>query len=282
MSSRSRPRHSKPGGPRKLDSTTTIRAGRLGGKLPLILGLACLIAAGWWCWVKFWNNSNRTSGNLPPIVQNGATQGLSSAALPAVQRHAERDDAFKTLVNRGNALLEEGKPEQALQLLSEALQMNPADEDVHYDLGLTFARLGKLENARQHYEEALRLYPQYVEAHNNLGNLLMRQGRSAEAIEHFETAIKIMPDYASAHNNLGTALQRSGLTNEALLHFEQAAKINPDYWEAHFNVATSCLAAGKLSEAGGELKTVLRLKPDFQPAKEILAEVQSRAGADAR
>jgi Flp pilus assembly protein TadD len=239
-------------------------------------GLALVV----WCGAKFWNDSSKVP--VTPVAF-APTANRESPGNPQSSRDAKRsfqiDPAFSARVNHGTELLAEGKPAEAVQVLTEARQMNPEDEDVRYDLGLALTRLGKFEEAIQQYNEALRIMPNYVEAHNNLGNLLMRTGKIDEAIPHFETALAILPDYASAHNNLGTALQRLGRTNDAFFHFKQAVKIKPEYWEAHFNVATSSLSAGLLSDARSELETVLRLQPDFKPAQDALAEVQSRQRA---
>ena len=276
MSSKSCQRQSKPQVGRNQFISRATEKGLRRPRLILGLVMGLLVVAAVWLGVKFWNASDhgggigKTSGPADP-------QGRSAVGRSARgERRAENNAAFSTKVNRGNELLSEDKPEEALQVLNEAAKMNPADEDVHYDLGLALTRLGKIDEAIQEYEEALRLYPDYVEAHNNLGNLLMRKQRSEEAIRQFETAVKIMPDYASAHNNLGTALQKIGRTNEALTHFARAVKINPEYWQAHFNLANSYFAAGRLSETRSELETVLRLQPDFGPAKAALAELDAR------
>jgi tetratricopeptide (TPR) repeat protein len=243
-------------------------------KLTLALGFGCF-AVGAWVAVKSLSRAGDQLASSPNVASLPAS--IVPADTPTDKKLlARQDEAFNALVNRGTALLSEGKPHQAFEVLSNALQMKPADEDVHYDLGLVLTRLEKFQEAAHQYEEALRIYPKYVEAHNNLGNLLLRLGRSDEAIQHLETAVKIMPDYASAHNNLGTALQRAGRADEAIIHFEKAADLQPDYWQAHFNVGTSCLEAGRLSEAQNALKIVMRLNPDFQPAKEALAEVEAR------
>jgi Tfp pilus assembly protein PilF len=241
--------------------------------------LVAVVAVALACWfgAKWWQNSPT------PLAQQSPPAPMASpdrSATPAGTRHGSRvlnnDQAFIAKVNNGNKLLAEGKPEEALQVLNEALQMNPEDEDVHYNLGLAYTRLGKYEEAVKQYEEALRIFPDYVEAHNNLGNLFMRLGKTEPAIAQFELAVKIMPDYASAHNNLGSALGKAGRTNDALAHFQQAARINPDYWEAHFNVGTSCLRQGRLDEARTEFETVLRLRPDFSPAKAALAQITAQ------
>jgi len=185
-------------------------------------------------------------------------------------------ESFGTQVNRGNQLLKEGKPEAAVQVLTEAMQLKPNDEDVHYNLGLALTKLGRLPQAIEQYEQALRIFPNYAEAHNNLGNLLMRIGRTEEAIAHFESALKLMPDYASAHNNLGTALQRTDHPHEANTHFESAVRIDPEYWQARYNLAMSRQQAGKLDQAHRELLEVLRLRPDFEPARLALNQIEAR------
>lgn len=247
-----------------------------------LLGLS--IAAGVGCFAAWlWNHRGDAPASQPAPATSAQSNPTAAAPLARPTAQAPNvDPEFRARVNRGNKLLQDGKPSEALQLLTEAMKMNPQDEDVHYNLGLTLTRLGRIDEAVAQYEEALRIFPDYVEAHNNLGNLLMRTRRIEPAIAQFETAVKIMPDYASAHNNLGTALQQIGRTNDALLHFHRAATINPDYWEAHFNVAISCLQADLVSEARSELQTVLRLRPDFQPAKTALAEIEARQAAGTR
>jgi type IV pilus biogenesis/stability protein PilW len=277
MSSKSRQR----GGPQRKLSPSPVTAPavrRLPWKTILALGLG--LSAAVWCGAKFWTGSAKSPVDLS--FASPAAQTAQPAGLPAAhgRTRSGQDPVFNARVNRGTRLLAEGKPAEAVQVLTEAVQMNPADEDVHYDLGLALARLGKVDEAIQQYQEALRLLPDYVEAHNNLGNLLMRSGRVEQAIQHFEAALKTMPDYASAHNNLGTALQRTGRSNEAIEHFERAVKIKPDYWEAHFNVATSCLQAGRLTEARSELATVLRLNPSFRPAQQALASLEPSQAAE--
>jgi tetratricopeptide (TPR) repeat protein len=246
---------------------------RIGWKLIGLIVFGCTIAIGWLALNFAWPSSP-DGGRLAAGVSKPAGKSLTNNAA-LVRTSAPDDESFGRLVNRGNELLAQGKAAEAVETLTEAMQMKPQNEDIHYDLGLALAREGKLEEAIQQYDEALRLFPNYVEAHNNVGNLLLRAGRAEEAIGHFETALKIMPDYASAHNNLGTALQKIGQSDEALLHFQRATNLNPDYWEAHFNVGTTYLKQGRIAEARAELETVRRLQPDFQPAQSALARIEA-------
>lgn len=242
-----------------------------------ILGLILLAAiVGSWFAVTTWIHSGRASGEPLASLPAPADRPMGTPAAEPGGRGARSDPEFVSKMNQATDLLARGKPADAAQLLTEVMRLKPENEDVHYNLGLAFARLGKSEEAVQQYQEALRIFPDYAEAHNNLGNALMRLDRNDEAIQHFEQSLRIMSDYASAHNNLGTALRKVGRTNDALAHFQQAVRLNPDYWQAHFNVGTSCLQAGRLSEARDEFETVLRLQPDFKPAVSSLAAIEAQ------
>lgn len=264
--------------PRSDNTLITRRAAR-GRFIWTVVILTGVLGLAFWGWQAS-RSSRKSNWNdaqfYPATPSRPGGADSNRATVPTSASGARGDQVFITKVNRGSELLTQGKTEEALVILKEALQLNPDDEDVHYNLGLAYARLGKSEEAIGQYREALRIFPDYVEAHNNLGNLFARLGRNGEAIPHLEAAIKIMPDYASAHNNLGTALQRIGRTNEAYAAFKKAVEYKPDYWEAHLNIGGSALERGQLDEARTAFETVLRLRADFEPAKMGLAEVRAR------
>jgi len=241
--------------------------GKVSIKTVILAGIALIGII--WLVVLFHGNSTETP--LPTINKNvsnvPSTQSQSPTNSPG------KDPAFLSLINKGNDLLSQGNSAEAVKVLTEAMQMNSQDEDVHYNLAVALVQAGKPQDAVLQYEEALKIMPNYVEAHNNLGNLLLKLGRTDEGIKHFEEAIKIMPDYASAHNNLGNALQKMGQPSNALPHFLQAAKANTNYWQAHFNAGSCYMTLGRPNEARTEFETVLRLHPNFKPAEAALEQI---------
>ncbi len=241
----------------------------------LLLGLAGLVGGAWLVY-SYWVRPGEGWPSSEPWASSSTAPSGPEALARRAREGNSKDQQLTAEVNHASELLSEGKAEEAVQVLTNALRLKPDDEDVHYNLGLALTRLGRFDQAIQEYNEALRIFPEYAEAHNNLGNLLMRTGDITNAIAHLERAVKVMPDYASAHNNLGTALQKAGRADEALPHFQQAVKLKPDYWEAHFNLGTGALQQGRVSDARSEFETVLRLRPDFAPAKSYLAAIDAR------
>jgi len=225
-------------------------------------------------------------GNLagrPTILPEGAqTKRLGSLALKsasdgsnwdAVIGGRQKDGTATELASRASALLASGDAKGAVRVLEDALRFTPKDEDLHYNLGIAYARSGDITNAEHQYREALRLLPDYPEVHNNLGNLLLHAGRLGEAEEQFAEAIKLMPELSNAHNNLGTVRQRQNRMPEAIACFRKAVEYNTNYWQAHFNLAVASLTQGSKEEGIQELRTVLRLNPSYGPAQNALDKI---------
>ena len=103
----------------------------------------------------------------PTLVETPSTNS-SAASLNA--RFAQLSDADKAAYyqNRGSDFMAQGQYALATSNYLLAAQLNPTDEDVHYNLGLALAKQGDIAAAKSHYLEALRLYPDFAEAHNNL------------------------------------------------------------------------------------------------------------------
>jgi len=217
----------------------------------------------------------RQRASTPPEIPAASrTNEAPSATSAGDHRPAKENDGKLTeLINRANQFLAQSKAAEAVDVLKQALALDPEHEVVHYNLGMALAKLGQNEEAIKEYEEALRLFPDYAGAHNNLGNLLLRVKRRDEAVKHFEQAVNIKPDWAAAWNNFGNAVAQLGRGTEAHSYFEKATQLDPNYVEAHFNLGTSYALQKRLPEARHEFETVLRLQPGFGPAQQALARL---------
>ena len=214
-------------------------------------------------------NSNRSAGTAS---QPAARDSNVDAIIAGQQKAAAAVD----LARRANALLAAGDAMSAVRLLDEALRLTPEDEDLHYNLGIAYARSGDSTNAEHQYREALRLFPDYPDVRNNLGNLLLHAGRLGEAEEQFTEAIKHMPELSSAHNSLGIVRQSQHRLPDAIACFRKAVEYNTNYWQAHFNLAIASLTQGSNEEGFQELQTVLRLNPGYEPAQSALDRIRSK------
>jgi tetratricopeptide (TPR) repeat protein len=174
-------------------------------------------------------------------------------------------DAWAAHHNLGLALLQAGKPEEAIRHFERALQINPAypDADAYYNLGIALVQVGRTDEAIRQYEQTLRIAPDHAEAHNNLGIVLMQMGRTDEAISHYRQVLRITPNDAEVHYNLAMALRQAGNMGGAIEHFNQALQLNPGFVDAHYNLGVALARTGRIEEGIGHFEQALRLKPDY-------------------
>lgn len=142
-----------------------------------------------------------------------------------------------------------GKPDQAIGLLTRAIESNRKAFPYYYNLANILKSQGRLEEAIGKYRAALRLKPDYAQAYNNLGMALTAQGDEVGAKSCFEKATRIKPDYADAHYNLGLSLTKEGDLKGAIDRYQKAIRIRPDYLDAYYNMANALSAAERLEEA---------------------------------
>jgi protein O-GlcNAc transferase len=174
----------------------------------------------------------------------------------------------------GNALMPQGKLDEAIAHYERALAINPNLAMAHYNLATTRKEQGRIDDAAAHYQRALALMPNFAQAHNNLGNALKEMGRLEEAVAHCKRALALEPNFAGAHNNLGNALQELGKLDDALAHYDRALALEPDFAPAHYNRGVTLRGQSKFTEAIACFKRALAIKPDFVEAKFALCMAQ--------
>jgi protein O-mannosyl-transferase len=175
--------------------------------------------------------------------------------------------------NRGFALEQAGRRQEAIVEYQQALQIKPDTFEAQLNLGYALCQMGRWQEAIGHYQEALRIRPDNAKAHYNLGLALWRTGQLPGAIDHYEQALRIAPDFAEAHVVLGIALAQAGSNQDALVQFRESVRLRPDYTEAHFDLGLALEKLGRTREAIEQFKQALKLRPDFAPARNALARL---------
>jgi len=132
------------------------------------------------------------------------------------------------LWRQGTAKLLAGDLEEAVQLFTRSLELQPSAEAYTFR-GWAHSFEGKLDLAIEDCQKAIATDPTFGNPYNDIGCYLMEQGRNAEAVAWFEKA-KRAPRYEPRHFpylNLGRLYAARGEVAEALEEFAAALELNP-------------------------------------------------------
>ena len=130
-----------------------------------------------------------------------------------------------------------------------------------FSRGMECHRFGLFDEAVEIFSEVVRMEPGASHAHNAMGTVLSDLGRWNEALEHFTAAIRLNPSYAEALLNRGCENLDLGMYSEAMADFIQAAFHDPSMGRAHYNLGLAQLALDDLAGAQESFSSALRTGP---------------------
>jgi Ca-activated chloride channel homolog len=119
---------------------------------------------------------------------------------------SELNDARKA-----NDAFERGDYAEAVELYQRAIEQDPENARLHFNMGNALYELGRADEAKESYERFRNLTDNSVEqsfADYNTGRMLADQGQYDEALEYFREALKKNPNDADAKHNYELALRQ--------------------------------------------------------------------------
>jgi tetratricopeptide (TPR) repeat protein len=135
---------------------------------------------------------------------------------------------------------------EAIEQCQLALEIQPDDAVLLFNLGTLLAQQGDLATAQTHLEKAVTLREDWAEAYYNLGTVLLRQEHYSEAITALQRAIEHRETYPEAHFNRGNAHAMKGLDRDgrldyyeldcAITAYKTAIQQRPGYTAALYNL----------------------------------------------
>lgn len=191
-------------------------------------------------------------------------QGKPEEARELLHNTRGNNSAEQTqLVMAESQLLREaGRPNDAYILLETALTSQPDNPDLLYETALTAERIGKPEILETHLKHLLKLKPDHAHALNALGySLAERNTRLPEAQELISKALSLMPDDPFIMDSMGWVLFRQGKQQEALKTLEKAYSLKADP-EIAAHLSEVLWAMNRQDDARRVLKDAAKEFPD--------------------
>jgi tetratricopeptide (TPR) repeat protein len=118
-----------------------------------------------------------------------------------------------------------------IQQYKEATELDPKYASTWNNKGNALGNLGRYEEAIEHFDKAIELDPNNAYAWNNKGLALGNLGKHQEAIEHCDKAIELAPKYADAWYNRASYKIKINDVDNGLEDLSKAVKINKEIIE---------------------------------------------------
>ncbi len=177
--------------------------------------------------------------------------GDFAGAVDAFLAQARQKRTSYALTGAGVNLARLKRYDEALVLLREAVQLDPADPNAHYTLALVLFTHAEKEWARD---------PSSSFAANAFREVVTEGRRATE----------LKPDHALAYMFWGLALKNLGDAKGAIEPLRKALVIRPEQFDVHLGLGQALAAIGDRAAAVMSLKAAQRLKPDDpRPAQEL-------------
>lgn len=207
----------------------------------------------------------------------------SEAAKP------KAEDLYQQAVTADRA----DNPDQAVDLLKQALAAKPKLKEAHYllariysDRGMydesighlkaamqlkhpeaqrllarVYHRAGKLDEAESLYDELLKKNPNDGDLRYRLGKVMLDKGDLNSAGSTFRQVLQLEPNNAAAHNGLANLYYRQRMMAEAMSEYQKSLQLDPNLADAHIDLGNVYFETGKYKEAASYFKRYTELEP---------------------
>ncbi|CAD8141329.1 unnamed protein product [Paramecium pentaurelia] len=133
---------------------------------------------------------------------------------------------FQECLKQANQIYIQGKYQQAKDLFSYCLKLDPININCKWRIGMCLKMSGVYEQAIQIFDQIIQDNPTYVEAICHKADTLRLQGKYEEALQYFDRTLLLDEKNFIALSYKGETLRKMQRFAESLIFFEKALVIN--------------------------------------------------------
>jgi tetratricopeptide (TPR) repeat protein len=178
-----------------------------------------------------------------------------------------------------------GARDAAAASLLRAIALDPDNDDAHRILGWrVFVNQGRTDDAIAELREAVRIRPESFENHYRLGNVLFLAGHYDDAVTAYHRATELQPGRADAFTNLGAAYFMLGDVTQATGNYEHAIGTGAGDALAYGNLAVAYYFQGRYKDALAMGLEAIKRDPNRASSQRDLGDYYAKLGrrAEAR
>jgi tetratricopeptide (TPR) repeat protein len=182
----------------------------------------------------------------------------------AVAQAAAADKGMDELrggFEKANALMNEGKLDEAEAEYRALITKNPTVPQLHHNLAIVLAKKKDVAGAEAAYLKAVEVKPDYVDGYAGLSTLYLSNNQGDKAVELLNKALATRPDDPKLQFQLGLAQFTAGQYEPAAATFTKVSAADAANAEPHYYLGTIALTSGKKAECVEHLEKYLAMKP---------------------
>ncbi|MGH7946087.1 MAG: tetratricopeptide repeat protein [Opitutaceae bacterium] len=168
--------------------------------------------------------------------------------------------------------IEQGKANEALDAVRDAISVAPDEAFLHYVHALILRHMDRFDDAVHAVKESLRLEPTDPNTFTLLASIELARNRWDESLDASELALVLNPEHVGAANLRAMALVRMGRKAEAMQAVDYALHRAPENAFSHANQGWNCLHQNDPLKAQDHFREALRLDPNLEYAREGMLE----------
>jgi len=177
----------------------------------------------------------------------------------------------------GLTYLEEEKPSEALNWVSEAVYLDSANARYRITKGRTHYSLKQYQEARQEYLKALESDQKNIEANILLGDSYFALKEYRSAIDAYKRVVSPTPEFANVYYAIGNAYVYLGQDYNAIPAYQNAISLKTEFLaDVYVNLGFAQYRQRKLGEAEHSFQRAVDLQPDYIDAYEGMSLVKIR------
>ncbi len=175
-------------------------------------------------------------------------------------------DSPLVALEKARILIDRGQADEAVPLISRAIDSLPQDAQARYLRGVAYENLNLEAKALEDYSECLKLNPERTDALNNKAVVLARMERFEEAAAEFTKLLQLNPQDALAFRNRGLCRFDQQQYDLALADYNQAIELAPRAPANWFQRGNVFLEQDLFEQAESDYSQAIELDPDFARA----------------
>ncbi|NET33892.1 MAG: tetratricopeptide repeat protein [Cyanothece sp. SIO1E1] len=200
-------------------------------------------------------------------------KGLSTYLVAVLLLFVSNED-----IKKGNEAYDNADYAQAEELYRAALESDPDNAQVYFNLGNALAKQGKVEEAIQmylQYESMVESPEEKAQAEYNIGTVLSEGQQWKPALQHLRNSLKFNPTDSEAQHNFERALAESQKEDEEQQQQDQNQEQEPptEYAKAMKKRAEELVSQERYQEAFQLMQQALQVDQTVQNYNQFINRI---------